>query len=165
MGRYKAFNEHISQFQGKESTEIPDEVYDQILLEINKSKTKNLADLTIKKMRGILKKLRLQRYYEHIPHIINKLNGLPPPNMSREIEEKLRNMFRDIQEPFKKHRPKKRKNFLSYSYVLHKFCQLLELDEFLAYFPLLKSREKLQQQDRIWKKICEDLCWEFHASI
>ena len=51
-----------------------------------------------------------------------------------------------------KHCPDNRKNFLSYAYVLHKFCQLLELDDLLPYFPLLKSREKLQQQDQIWEK-------------
>ena len=64
-----------------------------------------------------------------------------------------------------KHCPKDRKNFLSYSYVLHKFVQLLGLDEFLACFPLLKSREKLHQQDQIWKKICEELKWEFIKSL
>ena len=66
-------------------------------------------------------------------------------------------MFKEIQVPFMKNCPQERKNFLSYSYVLHKFCQLIELDVFLVYFPLLKSREKLQQQDKIWKGICNDL--------
>ena len=63
------------------------------------------------------------------------------------------------------HCPSDRKNFLSYSYVLHKFCELLELDELLSYFPLLKSREKLQQQDNIWEKICSSLKWQYIASI
>ena len=59
----------------------------------------------------------------------------------------------------------KSKNFLSYSYVLHKFCELLEFDNLLEYFPLLKSREKLHQQDLIWEKICKDLNWEFIPSL
>ena len=67
--------------------------------------------------------------------------------------------------PFYKHCPKNRKNFLSYSYVLHKFVELLGLDEFLPSFPLLKSREKLHQQDLIWEKICRDLGWEFIRSL
>ena len=57
------------------------------------------------------------------------------------------------------------KIFVSYSYVIHKFIQLLDMDEFLVYFPLLKSREKLYQQDKIWKNICNDLGWEFIDSI
>ena len=163
--RINHFNEWLSQFQAKESTEIPNETFGEILLEINKSRIHNLALLTPEKMRQILKKLRYNKYYEHIPHIINKLNGVPPPNMTREVEERMRVMFRQIQEPFTLHCPKDRKNFLSYSYVLHKFCQLMELDAFLQCFPLLKSREKLQQQDRIWKLICKTLGWEFIASI
>jgi hypothetical protein len=74
-------------------------------------------------------------------------------------------MFRDIQEPFMRHCPPNRKNFLSYSYVLHKFCQLLELDEYLPYFKLLKSTEKLRDQDRIWMKVCEELKFQFIPSI
>ena len=55
--------------------------------------------------------------------------------------------------------------FLSYSYVIHKFIQLLGIDEYLEYFPLLKSREKLYQQDKIWKNICLELDWLFIHSI
>ena len=124
-----------------------------------------MSKLTPKKLRDILKKLDKNKYYEHVPHIINRLNGLPPPTISRETEEELRRMFKEIEETFVKYCPKNRKNFLSYSYVLHKFFQLLELDEFLACFELLKSREKLHQQDLIWKKICEELRWEFIPSV
>ena len=80
-------------------------------------------------------------------------------------EEKLRHMFKEIQNPFMKYCPENRKNFLSYSYVLHKFCELLEFDDLLTYFPLLKSREKLQQQDIIWKSICNELKWQYIPSI
>jgi len=163
--RINHFNEWLAQFQAKESTQIPNELYDKILLEIKKERITNMADLTPLKVRDILKKLKYNKYYEHIPHIINKLNGIPPPVMSRENEEKLRRMFKEIQIPFHKHCPKDRKNFLSYSYVLHKFVQLLSLDEFLSCFPLLKSREKLHQQDQIWKKICHELKWEFVPSL
>ena len=124
-----------------------------------------MSKLKPKKLRDILKKLDKNKYYEHVPHIINRLNGLPPPTISRETEEELRRMFKEIEETFIKYCPKNRKNFLSYSYVLHKFFQLLELDEFLPCFMLLKSREKLHQQDLIWKKICEELRWEFIPSV
>lgn len=163
--RINHFNEWLAQFQAKESTDIPDSVYDNILIEIKKERITNMASLDQKKLKAILKKLGLNKYYEHIPHIINRLNGIPAPVMSRETEEVLRSMFKEIQNPFIKHCPKDRKNFLSYSYVLHKFCQLLGLDEFLSCFPLLKSREKLHQQDLIWVKICKDLRWEFIKSL
>lgn len=163
--RINHFNEWLAQFQAKESTEIPKEVYSNILLELKKQRIKNIASLSRKQLREILKKLGLNKYYEHIPHIINRLNGIPAPRMTRQTEEKLRNMFKEIQIPFMKHCPAKRKNFMSYSYVLHKFCELLELDDFLQCFPLLKSSEKLYEMDKIWRKICEELNWEFIKSI
>jgi hypothetical protein len=116
-------------------------------------------------VREILKKLKLNKYYEHVPHIINRLNGHNAPIMSREVEEKLRYMFKEIQPSFQLHRTEGRNNFLSYSYVLYKFCELLELDEHLPCFPLLKNRDKLYVQDKIWQKICADLKWEFIRSI
>ena len=123
-----------------------------------------MVDLTTTKIREFLKKLKLNKYYEHVSHIISRLNGLPPPIIDRKTEEQLRNMFKEIQAPFMKYCLKK-KNFLSYSYVLHKFAQLLELDDFLVNFPLLKSREKLHHQDKVWEKICNDLGWQFIKSV
>ena len=163
--RINHFNEWLNQIQAKESTEIPPEVYQYILEEIRKERIKDLGTLTPDKIRGYLKKLRLNKYYEHIPHIINKLNGLPPPILTREVEEKLRVMFREIQAPFLEVCPKDRKNFLSYSYVLHKCVELLGLEEYKSIFPLLKSREKLARTDALWKAICEKLGWEFKKSI
>lgn len=163
--RVNHFNEWVSQIQGKESTEIPEEIFEKILSEIKKEQIKDTLKLSYNKMREILKKLKFNKYYEHIYYIIYRLNGISPPNFSPELEEKLRNMFKEIQGPFLKHCPDKRKNFLSYSYVLFKFCQLLEKDEYLKHFSLLKSREKLHVQDQIWRKICLEVRWEFIQSI
>ncbi len=163
--RINHFNEWLAQFQAKESTEIPQDVYDAILVELKKERIMDFRTLKASKVKEILKKLKFNKYYEHIPHIINRLNGQTAPVMSREIEEKLRYMFKEIQPSFQNHCPKGRSNFLSYSYVLYKFCELLELDEYLPCFPLLKNRDKLYVQDKIWEKICQDLRWQFIRSI
>ena len=163
--RINHFNEWLNQVQGKETTDIPDEVYDSILFEIKKQKLTNMAKLTCLKVRNILKKLRINKYYEHIPHIINRLNGMPSPHLAPELEDRLRHMFCQIQVPFLKHSPMTRQNFLSYSFCLNKMMQLLEKDQYLDSFPLLKSREKLHQQDIIWKKICNELGWDFIPSL
>ena len=102
--------------------------------------------------------------YEHIPYIINKLSGLEAPNINRHIEMKFIDMFTKIQEPWEIFKSPDRKNFLSYSYVLHKFCQLLELDHLLICFPLLKSARNLKDQEQVWEKICKVLKWEFISS-
>uniref|UniRef100_A0A6C0HLC3 Viral late gene transcription factor 3 zinc ribbon domain-containing protein n=1 Tax=viral metagenome TaxID=1070528 RepID=A0A6C0HLC3_9ZZZZ len=163
--RINHLNEFLAQFQAKETTNIPEDVYNEILMEIQKERINNMAKITPKKMRLILKKIHKNDYYEHVPYIINQLNGLPAPVIAQEIEEIIRGMFKAIQIPFEIYCPNKRKNFLSYNYVMYKFFELLELDEYLNCFQLLKSRTKLHQQDQIWKNICLDLNWQFIKSL
>lgn len=163
--RENHFNEWISQFQGNERTTIGTEIIEKLRYELKKQKVKDVKDITHPKVRALLKKLRLNKFYEHVPYITTILNGLTPPKMSNSLEEKLRLMFAEIQAPFEKHCPTERKNFLSYSYTLYKFCELLGEDEYLPCFPLLKSKEKLKQQDSIWKDICKELKWEYIPTI
>lgn len=163
--RINHLNEMLSQVQGKETTEIPDEIYESIIVEIKKQRISNMVNLTYSTVREILRKLQIHKYYEHIPHIIHRLNGIPTPHLPNELEEKLRNMFKQIQTPYLKYSPKNRKNFLSYGYVLYKLCQLLGQDQYLGCFKLLKTREKLHLQDLIWKKICNDVGWHYMSSL
>jgi hypothetical protein len=158
-------NEILNQFQAKESTIIPEDVMNEVVLEIRKRRIANIADLTEEDIRQILKKLNRSKYYEHRAHILSRLNGNPPPTITPEIEEKIRTMFQDIQAPFLLYCPNDRTNFLSYSYILYKFFELLELDEYKVFFPLLKSRDRLIAHDQIWKKICDYLLWEFIRSV
>jgi uncharacterized Zn finger protein (UPF0148 family) len=158
-------NEILNQFQAKESTIIPDDVMGEVICELKKRRVQNVADMTEKDIREILKKINRSKYYEHAAHIVSRLNGNPPPTITPEIEEKIRNMFQEIQAPFLLYCPNDRTNFLSYSYILYKFFELLELDEYKIYFPLLKSRDRLIAHDQIWKKICDYLKWEFIVSI
>ena len=159
--RENHFNEWVSQFQAKESTSVPQEIIETLRQEFKKQKIKELSEITHEKVRGLLKKLGKNKYYEHVPYITTILNGIKPPTMPQALEDKLRLMFFQVQKPFEKHRPEGRKNFLSYSYILYKFCELLGEDEYLPCFPLLKSKEKLYNQDRMWKAICEELQWEY----
>jgi DNA-directed RNA polymerase subunit RPC12/RpoP len=162
--RINHFNEWLAQFQAKETTEIPEEVFENIQAQLKKERI-HASSLNRSKIREILKKLKYNSFYEHVPHILSRLNGHTAPIMDREMEEKLRYLFKEIQPSFQKHCPAERSNFLSYSYVLYKLCELLELDDFLHCFPLLKNRDKLYAQDKIWEKICKDLQWEFIRSI
>ena len=163
--RINHYNECLNQIQAKEYTEIPNDVIDAILVELKKQKITNMAKLTAKKIRDILRKLGIHKYYEHTPFIMYKLNGIPPPRFGEELEEKLRQMFYAVQVPYLRHASHKRKNFLSYNYVFHKFLLILGRAEFLKHFPLLKSREKLHEQEQVFQKICGDLGWPFIKSI
>lgn len=163
--RINHFNEWLAQFQAKENTHIPNEILDKLSHEFKKARVIKGKDITQNKVKQYLKKLNYNKYYEHVPHITNLLNGIEPLKMPQHLEETLRGMFRDIQEPFERAKPKDRSNFLSYSYCLYKFCELLEQDEYLSSFPLLKSREKLHQQDKIWKRICAEMSWQYIPTV
>jgi hypothetical protein len=157
------FKEILAQFQGKETTQIPDEVIEQIHQQIKKERI-GLEQLTHYKTKEILKKLGFNKYYEHIAFIKNKL-GIKPPVFSPELEDTLCNLFMEIQSPYAKTCPDYRVNFLNYYYVLYKFLELLEEKQYLVFIPLLKDREKLIEQDETWKKMCVELDWEFIPTI
>jgi len=163
--RSNHFAEHLTQLQAKENTTIPPEIIESLRAEFKKERVKNASEINISKVRKALKKLKLNKYYEHIPHITNLLNGIPAPVIEPWLEDRLKLMFDEIQQPFENNCPKDRKNFMSYSFVLYKMCELLEQDHLLVCFPLLKSTEKLYEQDRIWKKICEELKWEYIRTV
>jgi hypothetical protein len=158
-------NEWLSQFQAKESTDISEDIFDKIIRELKKESYINLRQLSVEKVRDILKKLDLTKYYEHCHYITNRITGKPAPVITGDLEEKVRNMFKEIQGPWMKYCPSDRSNFFSYPYIFYKFFQLLDKDEYLSYCRLLKSREKLQEHDEVWKKICDDLKWQYIPTV
>ncbi len=160
--RINHFREILAQFQAKETTCIPDNVLESIKQQIKKERIE-ISQFTDKKAKEIMKKLGFNKYYEHIPFIKDKL-GIKPPVMTPDLEDRLCNLFMEIQGPYAKFCPDDRVNFLNYYYTVYKLCELLGRREFLPFFPMLKDREKRIEQDQIWKKICIELDWEFIAT-
>lgn len=167
-GTYKRinhFNDSLSLLQAKESSKIPDAIIEEIRDQLKKERI-DPETVKAEKIKSILKMKRRSKYYDNVSQIMATLTHnstvvhIPP-----DVEERLRNMFDAIQEPFDRHKPESRTNFFSYNYVFYKFCELLGENELMKHFPLLKSREKLYEQDQIWKHICADLHWEFRKTI
>ena len=161
--RINHFKEILAQFQGKETTQIPIDVIENIKLQIKKERI-TIDQITNIKTKEILKKLGYNKYYEHIPFIKDKL-GIKPPIMSPELEDTLYNLFAELQAPYSKFCPDDRVNFLNYYYTAYKLCELLGEYTYLEDFPMLKDPEKRMEQDFIWKKICKELDWEFILTI
>ncbi len=162
--RINHFKEWLNQLQAKEITEISDDIFQNIVNELNKNKNIDINTIGRDKMQDILKKLGYNKLYEHIPFILNKLIGVDPPKIDRSTEERFIEMFTIIQEPWETYKPKGRKNFLSYPYILYKFSELLERDDLLNFFPMLQP-QKLMEQDLIWQKFCKHLKWEYYPTI
>jgi hypothetical protein len=162
----------LRRFQAKENKEIPQDILDKVVLEAHKQRVKDLSTLTELQVKKYLKKLELNDYYDNVISIINRINKRPPFILTQEVESKVKEMFQQIQAPFEKYKDPTRKNMLSYSYLLHHFFLILGLPQFSKYFFLLKSPEKLRQQDQTFKKIVEELAktdpktpWKFYPSI
>jgi len=162
--RLNHFKEILSQFQAKETTQIPEEVIEAIRARIKKERITDLSQLTYDKMRDILRKLNLNKYFEHIQYI-NSIFGIKPPIMNEELHETLCVLFIEIQKPWALHCPANRTNFFNYTYTLYQLCVLLNQTQYLPYIILMKDVDKQREQDQIWKKVCQDLDWEFIPSI
>lgn len=163
--RSNHFHELLTQLQGKESIDVPYEICNKILAELHKNGFDDLTKLLPIHIKNILKKLRLLSYYENINNIISILSGIPLPIIDEKTENKLMSMFKQIQVPFEKHRPKNRVSFFSYSYVMYKFFQLLNLYDFIKFLPLSNNKKKYKKLDIIWEKICVELNWDYIPSI
>jgi hypothetical protein len=162
--RLNHFKEILSQFQAKETTQIPEEVIDAIRARIKKERIHDMSLINYDKMRDILRKLGYNKYFEHIQYI-NSQFGVKPPIMNEELHETLCVLFIEIQKPWALHCPANRTNFFNYTYTLYQLCVLLDQTQYLPYIPMMKDREKQLEQDMIWKKVCNDLDWEFIPSV
>jgi len=112
-------------------------------------------------VRRFLRDAGYQRYFEHIPQIMHWLSGKKQIVFDDDTVCKIKKVFNAIQGPFEKHKPPGRKNFLSYGYILYKVCELLELDDLLHAFRLLKSRTNLMKADKVWRGICNDCGYQY----
>lgn len=153
--RLHHFHERISQLLLQE-TPIPHDEFAQIEVRLAKEPVLNKAVI-----RQVLRSLKMQKYIEKWLQIIYRLTGMKPPPLTTNICHKLDTLFTSIQEPFMRHKPKDRKNFLNYNYVFHRFFQMLGVPQFSMFFPMIKSKSKLQSLDDTWSLICSDLKWDY----
>jgi hypothetical protein len=162
--RINHFKEIIAQVQGKQTTQIPPDVIESIKLQIKKERA-DITKMSNLQFKEILKKLGLNKYYEHIPFIKN-IFGIKPPVMSPALEETLFSLFTELQAPYSTILNNiNRSNFLNYHYSAFKLCELLDERKYLEHFQMLKDDEKIMEQDDIWKKLCIQLDWEFIQTI
>lgn len=162
--RLNHFKEILAQFQAKETTQIPDDVIDSIKKRIKKERIQDMRELNYNKMREILRKLGLNKYFEHIQYI-NSLFGIKPPLMNEELHETLCVLFIEIQKPWALHCPPNRTNFFNYTYTLYQLCVLLDQTQYLPFIPMMKDRDKQLEQDMIWKEVCKELDWQFFPTV
>lgn len=157
------FNEFISRLEGSERTVIPTALIlavKEFCKLYNYNPLMQPEKITYRFVREALKTKGYAEYFENISQIRGILTGRPPRRFTEEQKKNLERIFKEIQAPFEKHRGK-RTNFLSYAYTTYKSCELLNYTEFLPMLPLLKAKKNLDAADELWKKICDELQYEF----
>lgn len=164
--RCNHFKFWLARFQAKEATGVKAGVIEAVRRELAKERIEHGDPrITYDKVRAMLKKLRLQKYYNNSWFITSTLSGRPAPKLTPLQEEKLLSLFHAIQGPFQRFCPKDRVNMMSYGYLLRKMCEALNWNHLTPLFPLLKSRAKVYAQDALWKQICEEVGLPFVKSI
>lgn len=154
----------LNQLQSKTNISIDNKVIKLIKSELKQKKLNqdNCGPNDIKK---ILKKYKLSEYYEHTQQIFCIITKTAPIILSKETEDKVIEMFTRMQASFIKNKSKLRTNFLNYSYTLNRIFNLLDMPECSRRFKLLESKGKLKEQDITWRKICNDMGWDYQKSI
>lgn len=149
----------IALCQGKEAHRVPESILRQVMHELYQQRMRDPKQITQKKVRDILRRLRLRKAYDHVAQVTARLSGVPPLRILPEVEERLRLMFLQMQPAFERHAPKSRTNFLSYPYVLYRCFQIMGMTHMLEGISLLKGKDKLEHNDAIFRKMCETLDW------
>ena len=119
--------------------------------------------MTYERVRSYLRQARYSHHFANIPQIIYELTQTEPKRFTEDQKQTMVTIFMEVQEPYERHKIN-RTNFLSYSYVLYKICELLGYNDFL---PLLHklSNKILLQADYLWKLICDDLRYEYIPTV
>lgn len=157
------FADWLANSTARESMVVPEEVLELVMSKLHERKVRE-ENITVTLIRSVLKQLQLKKYYEHATLVTTLITNKRAKTFTNAEETQLKIMFALVQEPFEKCKPKDRTNFLSYSYVLYKCCQLLGIRRMLGQFKLLKGAEKRHAMDKIWRDICAELHWAYIPS-
>lgn len=158
--RINHFIQWLSLLQGKEAHVVPTQTLEAVMEDLYcRVRLRRAEDIDQKCVRESLRRLRLRKAYDHVAQITARLSGVRPARVTPEVEAQLKTMFLRAQPAFQRHAPSSRTNFLSYSYVLYRFFQILKVPHVLPGLTLLKGRDKLENNDKIFRKMCADLNW------
>lgn len=163
--------EKLAQAQAKETTDIPDGVYDIIKLEMGKDGITNMVSLNEQRVRRYLKLHGYSKYYKHTTFIIKHLNGMPPLNLTHQMESQIKRYFIILENTYEKLKRiseefdklcenislTSRKNFLPYNCVINRICLGLGYYDVMQYFTLLKSTPNLSRFFEAWDILCNYL--------
>ena len=160
--RYDNFKTILEQFFYGGNKVVPDDVMETIRDEIC-NRDNILYNYTIPLMipilECILKRNKMMKYKNSIYFIYFKLKSQPLPYITITEKDMMLNMFNVVSKIYDKYKPKNRKSFPNYSFVLKKLLIMLGKVEYAKYITPLKTNSKQKELERIWELITKDPEW------
>ena len=157
--RYDNFKTILDRFFYGGNKVVPDDVMEAIRDEIH-DETNILYNytipLTIPVLECILKRNKMMKYKNSIYFVYFKLKSQPLPYITITEKDMMLNMFNVVSNIYDKCKPKGRKSFLNYSFVLKKLLIMLWKVEYAKYIPQLKTKSIQKELERIWELITKD---------
>ena len=98
-------------------------------------------------------------YKDSIYFIFFKLSGKSFPHITTKEYNLAFNVFNVVSSIYDKCKPKGRKSFLNYSFVLKQILIMLGKVEYAKCIPPLKIHSKQKELERVWELITKDPEW------
>ena len=160
--RYDNFKTILDQFFYGRKQLVPDDIIKTIRDEIHDG-TNILypyeIPLTIPILECILKRNKMMKYKNSIYFIYFKLKSQSLPYITITEKDMMLNMFNVVSNIYDKYKPKDRKSFLNYSFVLKQILIVLGKHDYVKYIQQLKTKSRQKELERIWELITKDPEW------
>ena len=112
--------------------------------------------LSISILECILRRNKMIKYKSSSYQIYFNINNQPFPYITTKEYNLILNVFDVVSTIYDKYKPKDRKSFLNYYFVLKKILIMLGKVEYGKYTPKLKTHSKQNELERIWELITKD---------
>ena len=123
---------------------IRDEIHDETNILYNYT-----IPITIPILECILKRNELTMYKGSLYYIFFRLSGKAFPHITTKEYNMILSAFNVVSSIYDKYRPKGRKSFLNYSFILKKLLIMLEKIEYAKCIPQLKTHSKHKELERV----------------
>ena len=160
--RYDNFKTILDQFFYGRKQLVPDDVMKAIRNDIcNRDNIlyNYTIPLTIPILECILKRNKMMKYKNSIYFIYFKLSGVPLPYITITEKDMMLKVFDVVSTIYDKYRPKDRKSFLNYPFVLKQILIMRNMDQYAKYIPKLKTHSKQKVLEHVWSLITKDPEW------
>jgi hypothetical protein len=153
--RLKHFKKILKSITGDRICRVPDDVIE----DIKKHDFNNIFEL-----KKLMKSLNYKKYYLSVYWIYKIIKNKNLINLSKNTINKMIIMFKEIDSCFIQLRQsydEKRKNILHYQYLIRKMLLILDQGQHLEHLSKMKSVNKLNYSEKLFKQICDELGYKF----